>query len=138
MGKSEEIWEIDESGVVWLNGKEHRPVGRPRKWGLSAKGLIRRVRVNASRRGLKLDLKPMDVRLNKYCPYLDIELSYEPEDRHADNYATLDRIDNRQGYVAGNVEVISRKANTMKSNASIPELVTFAKHVLAKHERHTE
>ena len=35
----------------------------------------------------------------------------------------LDRLDNAKGYVKGNVVVISYKANRMKSNATIDEIV---------------
>jgi len=34
----------------------------------------------------------------------------------------LDRIDNNKGYIKDNVWVISRKANTIKNNASLEEL----------------
>ena len=39
---------------------------------------------------------------------------------------SLDRIDPNKGYVKGNVQVISRLANIMKSNASPEELRAFA------------
>jgi hypothetical protein len=35
---------------------------------------------------------------------------------------SLDRIDSDKGYVKGNVQVISYRANMLKSNASIEEL----------------
>jgi hypothetical protein len=46
------------------------------------------------------------------------------------NSPSLDRIDNSKGYVIGNVQVISMKANTMKNKASPDELLIFAKWVL--------
>jgi hypothetical protein len=45
---------------------------------------------------------------------------------------TLDRIIPELGYVAGNVEVVSHQANSMKGEASAEQLVTFARVVLAR------
>jgi len=44
------------------------------------------------------------------------------EGKVSDNSYSLDRIDPSKGYVKGNVEVISHRANTLKSNATIEEL----------------
>lgn len=49
--------------------------------------------------------------------------------------ASLDRIDNTQGYIPGNVEVVSYLANMMKSSASREQLVTFAQSVLERFGR---
>ena len=38
------------------------------------------------------------------------------------NSPTLDRIDSAKGYTPGNVWVISHRANSLKSNASLEEL----------------
>jgi UDP-N-acetylenolpyruvoylglucosamine reductase len=45
------------------------------------------------------------------------------------NAPSLDRIDSARGYVPGNVQVVSHKANTMKSNASTEELIAFSEWV---------
>ena len=42
--------------------------------------------------------------------------------KSTDNSPTMDRIDNTKGYVKGNIQWISRKANQMKSNANFKEI----------------
>jgi hypothetical protein len=49
-----------------------------------------------------------------------------------ENYASLDKIDPSKGYVIGNLQVISKKANAMKSNATIEELRLFVKNITAR------
>jgi hypothetical protein len=42
---------------------------------------------------------------------------------------SIDRINPKLGYVEGNIQIISHKANRMKSNASVEELKLFARWV---------
>ena len=55
------------------------------------------------------------------CPALFIPL-FVGDGKSTDNSPTLDRIDNNKGYIEGNVQWISRKANQMKSNANFKEV----------------
>lgn len=88
----------------------------------------------ASKLGLPFDITPEDVVIPETCPYLDIVLTNE----HGHGFplptnVSLDRIVPERGYVKGNIQVLSVKANTMKNNASIQELLTFSKNFLDKH-----
>jgi len=70
----------------------------------------------------------------KKCPILGISLSYgaaEVSDKGhaADSAASLDRKVPALGYIPGNVSIISKKANLMKSNASKKDLLRIAKWV---------
>lgn len=83
--------------------------------------------------GKAFDITKEDVIIVDTCPVLGIPLSYTGGKASASSYS-LDRIDSSKGYVKGNVQVISRKANAMKNNASKEELIAFAKWVMKTFE----
>lgn len=60
------------------------------------------------------------------CPLLEIELKWDNVSNSA-NSPTLDRINNNLGYIPGNVWIISRRANTIKSDSSADELSILTK-----------
>ena len=67
----------------------------------------------------------------EYCKYLGIKLDYSfGKGSIKDNSPSFDRIDSSKGYTIDNVEIISNKANTMKSNANRDELVKMAESIL--------
>jgi hypothetical protein len=67
--------------------------------------------------------------LTTHCPLLEIELSYESYEGQTvpQNYATLDKIVPSKGYVKGNVQIISYRANTLKNSASLDEMKLLVK-----------
>lgn len=70
----------------------------------------------------------------EYCKYLGIKLDYSyGKSTICGNSPSFDRIDSSKDYIPDNVQIISHKANTMKSSASSAELITFAKNVLLMH-----
>lgn len=94
--------------------------------------LIASSRRNAKARGLKHTITQSDLVLPEFCPYLGLKLDYEGRERRRDG-PSIDRINPAEGYVRGNVQVISDLANKMKSDATVEELVAFAQGVLKKH-----
>lgn len=49
-----------------------------------------------------------------------------------DNSPSLDRIDNSKGYIPGNVRIISRRANTRKSDLSLEEIKNLYEYSIGK------
>jgi hypothetical protein len=84
-------------------------------------------RQRAKQDGLEFSLPLSSIRIPVHCPALGVELKW----KSGDSTPTLDRVDNTKGYVRGNVQVISKKANRMKNNATQEELRRFAEWVLA-------
>lgn len=62
-----------------------------------------------------------DVQIPDRCPVLDIALRVGPR-RSTYRSPTLDRLVPPFGYIPGYVSVISRRANMIKSDASVCEL----------------
>lgn len=97
--------------------------------------LCARARARGRKRGLVATIRPEDLIWPTHCPVLGIELDY-PE-RYGQrrtaisqsNWPSLDRFDPNKGYVAGNVFVISMRANTLKSNATYEEILKVAKYL---------
>lgn len=85
---------------------------------------------NAMRYGRDFNIETSDIVIPSVCPYLQIPLRFERGRGFQPDVPSIDRIDSSLGYVKGNIQIISRKANTMKNNATREELVSFAKHIL--------
>lgn len=66
-------------------------------------------------RGLPFDLELSDIVIPDTCPLLGTPM-ISP---------SLDRIDNSKGYTKDNVMVVSKRANTLKGDASLEELITL-------------
>lgn len=87
----------------------------------------RRAVSRAALRGFDLDITVDDLLpLPKKCPVLGIalRLSRGPQDPHA---YSLDRIENKKGYVVGNIIVMSYKANRLKNDGTAQEHEAIAR-----------
>jgi len=95
--------------------------------------LLQSIRINAPRRGLEVSIEQDDLYIPRFCPYLEIPIYF---DGPREMWPSVDRMDNTKGYVPGNVEVISYKANLMKSDTPNSMLVRFAVNVLKRFAPH--
>jgi hypothetical protein len=66
-------------------------------------------------------LEPSDIVIPETCPVLGIKLERNKFKSSAAS-PSLDRIIPERGYIKGNVQVISHKANTIKNNSIVEEL----------------
>jgi hypothetical protein len=83
--------------------------------------LFKNAKRRAKEKGLEFSITYDDVKMTDRCPILGIPL-FSADGHAKDNSPSIDRIDSTKGYVPGNVMIISFRANTLKSDASIDEL----------------
>jgi hypothetical protein len=101
---------------------------RAKNWEMK---MLWQAKATATRKNIPFDLEVGDIAIPTHCKYLGIPLTQSLGDGVVWSNTSLDRIDSTMGYVKGNVEVISRKANSMKNMATVDELRIFAKNILA-------
>lgn len=83
--------------------------------------LVGKARIRAEQRGVPFDLKTDDLTIPALCPILGIPISVA-DGAVADGSPSLDRLRPELGYVAGNVEIISYRANTLKRDGTFNEI----------------
>ena len=82
-----------------------------------------RCKSRAATKNIEFTISVLDIAIPKMCPYLGIELFPGIGSGGKDNSPSLDRIDSSKGYIPGNVEVISNRANTIKNCGTADEHV---------------
>lgn len=120
--RSQKQWKLDHPDAV----AEHKRRWRARHPEVAA---LHRVRWRARQHGIPFSITVADLPpIPERCPALGILL-----DRSSDDWRTgpsLDRIVPALGYVPGNVQWLSRLANTMKQDATPDQLTQFAHWIL--------
>lgn len=104
----------------------------------SLQSLVRTRRYAAKSRFIPFELTFKDITWPERCPILGILLDYSYGDKgHGGcmNSPSLDRIDPRRGYTLDNYQVISNRANTIKSDAEAYELARVLKAVALEEGR---
>lgn len=67
-----------------------------------------------------------DIVIPEYCPVLGIKLETGDRKTHY-NAPSIDRIDNKKGYTKDNIIIMSTKANMLKKDATLEELILMGK-----------
>lgn len=82
----------------------------------------RAAKARAKEKGLEFNIERTDITIPLVCPALKIPLLAVSGSQQADSSPTLDRLDNSKGYIKGNVNVISGRANRIKTDATAEEV----------------
>ena len=91
--------------------------------------LLRNARKRAEENGWEFNLEIGDIIIPEKCPILEVPLVMGTKGDYMYT-PSIDRIDNSKGYIKGNIQIISMKANTMKNSATLEELEKFCKNIL--------
>lgn len=107
---------MDQAREMWRKGA--------RRWRKSNKlsSLLISAKSRAKKQNIGFDIKLDDFTegIPTSCPVLGIPI-ISGEGQKSNNSPSLDRIDNKKGYIKGNVRVISYKANRLKSDMALEE-----------------
>ena len=104
-------------------------IGYNRKRDLTIAGKLRRVKERSKKINVEFNLTKEYLEsiypTDGMCPLLNIALNWHSPSKH-DSTPSLDRIDNNKGYIKGNVQWVSWRANLLKNNATPEELLMLA------------
>lgn len=95
--------------------------------------LLHRTKNRAKERGISFDLSLNDIAIPEKCPILGVVLERTNRRGGGPYSPSIDRIQPEFGYVPGNIQIISSKANRMKSDTSPDELLKFAYWITKTH-----
>lgn len=84
-------------------------------------------RTRSRQNGTDFSIVKEDIIIPDKCPILELILT--KGNGYLPNAMSLDRVDNNKGYIPGNIRVISRRANLMKSNLTIDILEKLIKYI---------
>ena len=96
------------------------------------KVMLRKAKCRAKQYGIPFLLTESDITVPEVCPLLGIRLQWGGGYSDRDNSPSLDRLFPDQGYIPGNVWVISNRANTLKRDALAEELELLANNLKKK------
>lgn len=91
-----------------------------REWRIKnpVKYLLRKALNRAQQDGKEVSIVESDINIPEICPVLKTPFSFEGG---VNNSPSLDRFDCSKGYVKDNIEVISWRANKLKSDGTLEE-----------------
>ena len=88
----------------------------------------------AKRSGLEHSLLLEDIVIPDYCPVLGIKLETGDRKEHF-NAPSIDRIDNTKGYHKDNIMIMSVKANMLKKDGTLDDLIMLGEWARKMKER---
>lgn len=83
-------------------------------------------RLRAKKKGLPFNITPDDIVIPETCPVFGFRLEAGKGKGPTDTSPSIDRINPSLGYVRGNIQIISHKANKIKSSYTSEDILKVA------------
>ena len=101
---------------------------RCKKWASNNRDrkLLYNSKKRAKEMGIEHSISIEDIVIPEFCPVLGIKLEFSSRS-FSDNGPSIDRVDNTKGYTKDNICIISWRANSIKSDATLEELEKLVK-----------
>jgi len=125
-GKRSACIECESNAHKGYNPDVHGPAQRRWRKAHPERWMWQYVKGRAKSKGIPFTLDREDIVIPEFCPILGIPL-IGGVGVSSPNSPSLDKIRPELGYVKGNVQVVSMRANAMKNDASMEELVLMGK-----------
>jgi hypothetical protein len=93
--------------------------------------ILRSRKSRAKKMGIEFDISAKDIEITEFCPLLGVKLEFSGVPWNP-NGLSVDRIDPKKGYIKGNVWIISYRANRIKNDASLEELLMISQNLKNK------
>ena len=108
-------WRLANKDIVALSHIKYRK-DNPKKY------LFSHAKRRAKSKGRDFSICLSDLpEIPEFCPLLGLKIdNWTNEQSH---HPSIDRIDSSKGYIPGNVQIISQRANMLKNNATADELL---------------
>lgn len=87
--------------------------------------MYRNAKKRALNKNLAFTITKDDIIIPEKCPILNCNFIMGKKGNY-EYTSTIDRIDNTKGYTKDNIQIITKKANSMKNSATKQELLVFA------------
>ena len=131
--KKEYMVEYNQRPDVKERAKEYnqRPEVKERRknWNNSKRGRFVKLKSRSKKHKLEFNLTEEYLESiypeDDMCPLLNIQLNWDSDPKHPSK-PSLDRIDNNKGYIKGNVQWVSWRANNLMKDATPDELFILA------------
>lgn len=88
--------------------------------------IYHRAKSRASKKKWEFNIELSDIVIPEYCPILETKI----------DIPSIDRIDSNKGYIKGNIQIVSNRANMLKNNATIEELELILKFLKNNYDKY--